>query len=49
MTVPMVPCSNLFYAVGFVVAERLLYMPRFEPSEHVLAITIRFTCNFVVS
>ncbi|KAK4010146.1 hypothetical protein OUZ56_019293 [Daphnia magna] len=27
MTVPMVPCSNLFYAVGFVVAERLLYMP----------------------
>lgn len=28
MIVPMVPCSNLFYAVGFVVAERLLYMPR---------------------
>ncbi|KAI9558736.1 putative transmembrane and TPR repeat-containing protein 1-like [Daphnia sinensis] len=27
MTIPMVPCSNLFYAVGFVVAERLLYMP----------------------
>jgi hypothetical protein len=25
----MVPCSNLFYAVGFVVAERLLYMPRY--------------------
>ncbi|XP_046645725.1 protein O-mannosyl-transferase TMTC1-like isoform X2 [Daphnia pulicaria] len=27
MIIPMVPCSNLFYAVGFVVAERLLYMP----------------------
>ncbi len=29
MIIPMVPCSNLFYAVGFVVAERLLYMPRY--------------------
>lgn len=25
---PFVPASNLFFTVGFVVAERVLYMPR---------------------
>ena len=28
MILPMLPASNLFYPVGFVVAERLLYLPR---------------------
>jgi len=27
MVMPMLPASNLFYPVGFVVAERLLYLP----------------------
>lgn len=25
---PFIPASNLFFRVGFVVAERVLYMPR---------------------
>lgn len=25
---PFIPASNLFFSVGFVVAERVLYMPR---------------------
>ncbi|EFX75765.1 hypothetical protein DAPPUDRAFT_17386, partial [Daphnia pulex] len=27
MVLPMLPASNLFYPCGFVVAERLLYLP----------------------
>ena len=28
MAVPFLPSSNLFFRVGFVVAERVLYIPR---------------------
>ena len=28
LVVPFVPASNLFFRVGFVVAERILYVPR---------------------
>ena len=27
MIVPFIPSSNLFFTVGFVVAERVLYLP----------------------
>ena len=27
MVLPFIPASNLFFPVGFVVAERVLYMP----------------------
>ena len=29
---PMLPACNLFFLVGFVVAERILYMPSFGPA-----------------
>ena len=29
MIVPMLPSSNLFFPVGFVIAERILYLPRY--------------------
>lgn len=28
LVLPFIPASNLFFRVGFVVAERVLYMPR---------------------
>lgn len=28
LILPFLPASNLFFRVGFVVAERVLYMPR---------------------
>jgi len=28
----MLPACNLFFPVGFVVAERILYMPSFGPA-----------------
>eukprot|EP00062_Callorhinchus_milii_P013450 gi/632961534/ref/XP_007896809.1/ PREDICTED: transmembrane and TPR repeat-containing protein 1 isoform X1 [Callorhinchus milii] len=31
LALPFVPASNLFFRVGFVVAERVLYMPRLYP------------------
>ena len=27
MVIPFIPASNIFFPVGFVVAERILYMP----------------------
>ena len=29
MVLPFIPASNLFFPVGFVVAERILYTPSF--------------------
>lgn len=29
LIVPFIPASNLLFPVGFVVAERILYIPRF--------------------
>ena len=29
MIIPMLPSSNLFFPVGFVIAERILYLPRY--------------------
>ena len=29
LVIPFLPASNLFFRVGFVVAERILYVPRF--------------------
>ena len=31
MVLPFLPASNLFFTVGFVIAERILYIPRWEP------------------
>ena len=28
LVIPFIPASNLFFRVGFVVAERILYVPR---------------------
>lgn len=30
MVLPFVPASNLLVTVGFVIAERVLYIPRYE-------------------
>ena len=27
MVIPFIPASNIFFPVGFVVAERILYLP----------------------
>ena len=27
---PFLPATNLFYRVGFVIAERILYIPRYD-------------------
>ena len=29
LVIPFLPASNLFFRVGFVVAERILYLPRY--------------------
>lgn len=36
---PFIPATNLFFRVGFVVAERVLYMPRF----------VSVKCNWLVN
>ncbi len=33
LVVPFLPSSNLFFHVGFAVAERVLYLPRFRTSK----------------
>ena len=30
LILPFLPASNLFFPVGFVIAERILYLPRYE-------------------
>jgi hypothetical protein len=30
LVIPFLPASNLFFKVGFVVAERVLYIPRYN-------------------
>ena len=48
LCVPFIPASNLFFKVGFVIAERVLYIPRWAiPFKHGKKITFDDMCTFV--
>ncbi len=42
LVVPFVPASNLLFPVGFVIAERVLYTPRYKQSDR----AFQFWCAF---
>jgi hypothetical protein len=37
---PLLLCSNLLFTVGFVIAERVLYIPRFDANQKFTSIPL---------